>query len=73
MKDIPYGAIAMWTCADKLNAGLQQLMAGARKFTTAGISREDIASGNRETEKETKIPFITDIQNESAYKILTAK
>lgn len=73
MKNIPYGAIAMWTCADKLNAGLQQLMAGARKFTAAGISREDIASGNRETEKETKIPFITDIQNESAYKILTAK
>lgn len=73
MKNIPYGAIAMWTCADKLNAGLQQLMAGARKFTTAGISREDIASGNRETEKETKIPFITDIQNESAYKILTVK
>ena len=73
MKNIPYGAIAMWTCADKLNAGLQQLMAGARKFTTAGISREDIASGNRETEKETKIPFITDVQNESAYKILTAK
>lgn len=73
MKNIPYGAIAMWTCADKLNAGLQQLMAGARKFTTAGISRENIASGNRETEKETKIPFITDVQNESAYRILTAK
>ena len=48
-------------------------MAGARKFTTAGISREDIAAGNRETEKETKIPFITDVQNENAYKILTAK
>jgi hypothetical protein len=46
MKDIPYGAIAMWTCADKLNAGLQQLMAGARKFTTAEFSRDDIVAGN---------------------------
>jgi hypothetical protein len=32
MKNIPYGAIAMWTMADKLACGLQQLMAGARKF-----------------------------------------
>ena len=32
MKNIPYGAIAMWTLADKLGAGLQQLMAGARRF-----------------------------------------
>jgi hypothetical protein len=70
MKDIPYGAIAMWTCADKLNAGLQQLMAGARKFTTAEISRDDIVAGNRETERETKIPFITDALDERAYRIL---
>ncbi len=70
MKDIPYGAIAMWTCADKLNAGLQQLMAGARKFSTAEIDRGDIVSGNRETQRETKIPFITDALDDRAYKIL---
>ncbi|SDF83194.1 FMN-binding glutamate synthase family protein [Sporolituus thermophilus] len=72
MKNIPYGAIAMWTLADKLAAGLQQLMAGARKFTVAAISRFDIAAANRETERETKLPYITDIQNESAYKILNS-
>ncbi|MBP2654116.1 MAG: ferredoxin-dependent glutamate synthase [Firmicutes bacterium] len=72
MKNIPYGAIAIWTCADKLKAGLQQLMAGARKFSTTEIERTDIVSANRETEKETKIPFITDIQNESAYRILNS-
>ncbi|MDR7866662.1 MAG: glutamate synthase-related protein [Sporomusaceae bacterium] len=70
MKDIPYGAIAMWTCADKLNAGLQQLMAGARKFSTVEIDRGDIVSGNRETQRETKIPFITDALDDRAYKIL---
>ncbi|OPY15192.1 MAG: hypothetical protein A4E66_00186 [Syntrophus sp. PtaB.Bin001] len=70
MKNIPYGAIAMWTMADKLAAGLQQLMAGARRFDLGQINRGDIFSANRETEKETKIPFITDVQDESAKKIL---
>jgi glutamate synthase domain-containing protein 2 len=70
MNNIPFGAIAMWTLADKLTAGLQQLMAGARRFNLSEISREDIFSGNRETEIETKIPFITDVLDESAKKIL---
>ncbi|NLW34100.1 glutamate synthase-related protein [Syntrophorhabdus aromaticivorans] len=70
MKNIPYGAIAMWTFTDKLCAGLQQLMAGARRFSLPEISRNDIFSGNRETEMETKIPFITDVLDESAKNIL---
>ncbi|OIQ61803.1 hypothetical protein MTCOM_11450 [Moorella thermoacetica] len=70
MKNIPYGAIAFWTLADKLTAGLQQLMAGARKFSLDQITRNDIASANRETEAETGIPFITDVQDELARKIL---
>ena len=45
-------------------------MAGARKFSLNKISRSDIFSANRETEKETQIPFITDILDESAKKIL---
>lgn len=72
MKDIPYGAIAIWTLADKLAAGLQQLMAGARKFTLKEITRGEIYAGNRETEIETGIPFITDVQDESAKKIINS-
>lgn len=71
MKNIPFGAIAMWTLADKLAAGLQQLMAGARKFRISEISRNDIFSANRETERETKIPFITDVLDDRAKMILT--
>ncbi|QJR21448.1 Glutamate synthase [NADPH] large chain [Brevinematales bacterium NS] len=71
MKNIPLGAIAVWTLADKLAAGLQQLLAGARKFDVSEISRDDIASANRETERETGIRFITDVQDEAAKKILT--
>jgi hypothetical protein len=56
--------------ADKLACGLQQLMAGARKFSLKQINRNDIFSGNRETERETGIPHCTDVNDESAKKIL---
>ncbi len=70
MKKIPYGAVAIWTLADKLSAGLQQLLAGARKFSAGDISREDLMAVNRETEKETGIPFITEALDRRAKKIL---
>ena len=72
MKNIPYGAIAMWTMADKLACGLQQLMAGARKFRINTLTRNDLFAGNRETAKETGITYITDARDESAKKILAA-
>ena len=72
MKNIPYGAIAFCTLADKLACGLQQLMAGARKFSLGKISRGDLMSGNRETARETGIPHVTDVNDESAKKILSS-
>lgn len=72
MKNIPYGAIAIWTLADKLAAGLQQFMAGARKFSISEISRNDLFAANRETEAELGIPFITDAHDESAKRILNS-
>ena len=73
MKHIPYGAIAFYTMADKLSCGLQQLLAGARKFSVDQTTREDIFSGNRETAVETGIPHVSDINDESAKKILNAR
>jgi glutamate synthase domain-containing protein 2 len=73
IKNIPYGAIAIWTLADKLAAGVQQLLAGARKFSLDEITRDDLYAGNRETEAETGIPFISDVGNERAKNILTGK
>ncbi len=72
MKNIPLGAIAVWTLSDKLKAGVQQLLAGTRKFSVTEISRDDIFSANRETEKETDIPFITDISDDKAKNILNS-
>lgn len=71
MKNIPLGAIGVWTLSDKLMAGVQQLMAGARKFNLSEISRNDLFSANRETAKETNIRFITDAGDETAKKILS--
>ncbi len=70
MKNIPYGAIAFYTLADKLACGLQQLMAGARKFSLDKITRSDLMSCNRETAVETGIPHVADCNDESAKKIL---
>jgi len=72
MKNIPYGAIAFWTLADKLACGLQQLMAGARKFSLKQISRNDLFAGNRETAQETGILHVADANDESAKKILNS-
>jgi hypothetical protein len=72
MKNIPYGAIAFYTMADKLACGLQQLLAGARRFSVNHITRGDLMSGNRETAQETGIPHLADVNDESAKKILNA-
>ncbi len=72
MKNIPYGAIAFCTLADKLSCGLQQLMAGARKFSLDQITRNELFSGNRETAQETGIPHVSDVNDDSAKKILNS-
>ncbi|HMA66511.1 MAG TPA: glutamate synthase-related protein [Desulfosalsimonadaceae bacterium] len=72
MPNIPYGAIAFWTLSDKLSCGIQQLMAGARKFSIDSIERDDLFSGNRETADITGIPLVTEANDESAKKILNS-
>ncbi|EHJ49132.1 ferredoxin-dependent glutamate synthase [Solidesulfovibrio carbinoliphilus subsp. oakridgensis] len=70
MGRIPLGAVATCTLLDKLGAGLQQLLAGARKFSVRAIAREDIVAANRETERETGIPYVTDAEDAVARRIL---
>ena len=72
MKNIPFGAIAMRGYTDKLACGLQQFMAGARKFNLSEISRDDLITSNRETEEITDIPFMTEALDEEALSILKA-
>ncbi len=72
MKKIPFGAVAMYAYVDKLTCGLQQFMAGARKFTLSGISRSDLMAANRSTTEETGIPHMTDALDKQAKAVLTA-
>jgi len=70
MKNIPFGAIALYTYIDKLSAGLQQLMAGARKFSLSAISRSDIVAANKETAEVTGLPLLTEAEDDLAKRIL---
>jgi hypothetical protein len=70
MKHIPFGAVAMYNYADKLACGLQQFMAGARKFSLSEISRDDLMAANQETAQVTGIPFMTEALDEAAHRIL---
>jgi glutamate synthase domain-containing protein 2 len=72
MEHIPFGAVALYGYADKLACGLQQFMAGARKFSIDQLAREDLMAANRETAEVTGIPYMTDAQGDLAMAILNA-
>jgi glutamate synthase domain-containing protein 2 len=67
---IPTGTIGMITYFDRLNAGLQQLMAGARKFALKYISRDDLCSLTREASEMSGIPYVMDMDREEIEKIM---
>lgn len=67
---IPTGAIGMITYFDRLNAGLQQMMAGARKFALKYITRGDLFSLTREAANVSGIPYVMESDQEEAIRIL---
>ncbi|UCG38573.1 MAG: FMN-binding glutamate synthase family protein [bacterium] len=73
VKNIPLGAIGIFTFARKLTVGLQQLMAGARRFSIPVISRKDIMSLTEECARVTGIPYVMDSYREEAEAILAGK
>ncbi|MDR2170475.1 MAG: FMN-binding glutamate synthase family protein [Planctomycetaceae bacterium] len=70
IKNIPLGAIGIYSYADKIKVGLQQLMAGARKFNVTKITRSELMSLTEECTKITKIPYLMDCYKDEAIKIL---
>jgi len=67
---IPTGAIGMITYFDRLNAGLQQIMAGARKFALKYITRDDLAALTRHAAEISGIPYVMDADREEVDRIL---
>ena len=69
-KDIPVGAIGMYTYYDRLATGLKQLMAGERKFALKYITRDDIFALTRESSDISGIPYVMDCDREEINQIL---
>jgi glutamate synthase domain-containing protein 2 len=70
MKNIPLGALGIYSYSDKIRVGLQQLMAGARCFSLPAITRRELMSLTEECAKVTGIPYLMDAYREEAEKIL---
>ena len=70
IKNIPLGAIGIYSYAEKLRVGLQQLMAGTRCFSVPVISQRDLMSLTDECAKFTGIPYLMDAYREEATAIL---
>lgn len=72
IEKIPLGAIGIYSYVDKLRVGLQQLMAGARRFNLNTMSRQDLMSLTEECKRVTGIPYVMDAYREEAEAILNS-
>jgi len=70
IKDIPLGAVGIYTYCQKFKVGLQQLMAGSRNFRLSTISRKDLMALTEEAAKISGIPYVMEAYGEEANRIL---
>jgi glutamate synthase domain-containing protein 2 len=70
MKNIPLGAVGIYSYSERIRVGLQQLMAGARCFSLPAISRRELMSLTDECARVTGIPYLMDAYREEAMEIL---
>lgn len=71
-KKLPFGAIGMYTFCDRLQLGLQQLMAGTRKFAIKYLDRSDLVSLTKEASEVTGISYVMQSDMEEAERILAS-
>ena len=70
IKDIPLGAIGIYSFSQKIKVGLQQLMAGSRNFSIDTISRKDLMSLTEDAAKISGIPYVMDAYRKEAEEVL---
>lgn len=70
VKNLPLGAIGIYTFCQKIKVGIQQLMAGSRNFRISTISRNDLMALTEEATKISGIPYVMDAYREEAEEIL---
>jgi hypothetical protein len=69
---LPLGALGIYSAVEKLRVGLQQLMAGARKWRVDLIKRDDLASLTEECAKVTEIPYIMEAYRQEALEVINS-
>ena len=68
---IPWSVVGVYTClADRIKVGLQQLMAGCRKWKLDLLTRKDLAALTERASKVTGIPLMEEIDQEIFGQIL---
>ena len=67
---MPLGAIGVFSFSQKLQIGLQQFMAGARRFRIDRIVRDDIFALTEEAAKISGIPYVMDSYRQQAMDIM---
>jgi glutamate synthase domain-containing protein 2 len=67
---IPAGALGMYSYLSRLTQGLQQFMAGARKFALKHITRDDLMALTEEAARISGIPYLMDADAKEVEKIL---
>jgi glutamate synthase domain-containing protein 2 len=70
INNIPLGAIGVYSYSQKIQVGLQQLMAGARCFSIPAISRKELMSLTEECAQITGIPYLMNAYRDEAMAIL---
>jgi len=70
IKNIPLGAIGIYSYSEKIKVGLQQLMAGTRCFSTPAITRNELMSLTKECAEITGIPYLMECYRQEAMDIL---
>jgi hypothetical protein len=70
VKNIPLGAVGIYTFTQKLKVGLQQLMAGSRNFSLSSISRADLMALTEEASEISGIPYVMNAYRDAAIEVL---
>jgi glutamate synthase domain-containing protein 2 len=69
-KELPTGAMGLYSYFKRLSQGLRQLMAGNRKFSLGYVTRDDIAALTKDSANVSGISFILDVDKDEVEKIL---
>jgi glutamate synthase domain-containing protein 2 len=62
-RELPWGAVGLYTYLDRIKVGLQQLMAGARKWKLNLLNRSDLVALSERASKVTGIPLPEEASN----------